>query len=298
MTLAEDLKKSARNVHSQYGEDGIVEWIFSRVGPGNKTCVEFGAWDGRNLSNTFNLVAHHGWKAIYIEADPNKFPALTQTAAVYPAITPVCSLVTAAGETALDNILARHAAPEEFDILSIDIDGDDYDVWEASVKYRPRLVIVEFNPTFPADFNYVDRGGRGFIGSSAAAFTALAARKGYGLLGSTATNLFFLRDDCFAALGAEPQALADVLDPQAACYAFLNYAGEFVFSNETMARRLRGVSYAQRLKTWARRISGMPTFYVLGQPHAQSSVALKFLRRLAALARGARHVPESVDTSL
>jgi hypothetical protein len=298
VTLANDLKNCARNVHSQYGEDGIVEWIFSRLAPGNKTCVEFGAWDGRNLSNTFNLVAHHGWKAIYIEADPHKFPALTKTAAAYPAITPVCSLVGSAGETALDNILTRHAAPEEFDVLSIDIDGNDYDVWEASVKYRPRLVIVEFNPTFPADFDYVDRGGRGFIGSSAAAFMTLAARKGYGLVGATATNLFFLRGDCFAALGGKPQTLADVLDPQATCYAFLNYAGEFVFSNETMARRLRGVSYAQRLKTWARRISGMPTFYVLGQPHAQSSAALKFLRRIAALARGARQVPESADTGL
>jgi len=298
VTLADDLKKFARNVHSQNGEDGIVEWIFSRVAPGSKTCVEFGAWDGRNLSNTFNLVAHHDWKAIYIEADPNKFPALTKTAAVYPAITPVRSLVTSAGETALDNILARHAAPEEFDILSIDIDGNDYDVWEASVRYRPRLVIVEFNPTFPADFNYIDSGGRGFIGSSAAAFTALAARKGYGLLGSTATNLFFLRDDCFAALGVKLQTLGDVLDPQAACYAFLNHAGEFVFSNETMARRLRGVSYARRLKTWARCVSGMPTFYVLGQPHAQSSVVLKFLRWLAALARGVRRMPESVDTGL
>ncbi|MGC1445941.1 MAG: hypothetical protein WA837_10785, partial [Xanthobacteraceae bacterium] len=133
MTLADDFKKLARDVHSQNGEDGIVEWIFSRVAPGSKTCVEFGAWDGRNLSNTFNLVAHHGWKAIYIEADLNKFPALTKTAAAYPAITPVCSLVTSAGETALDNILARHATPEEFDILSIDIDGDDYDVWKASV---------------------------------------------------------------------------------------------------------------------------------------------------------------------
>jgi Methyltransferase FkbM domain len=293
--LADDLKKFAHNVHSQYGEDGIIEWIFSRIAPGNRTCVEFGAWDGRNLSNTFNLVAHRGWKAIYIEADPNKFSALMKTAASYSAITPVCSLVTSAGETALDNILTRHEAPEEFDILSIDIDGNDYDVWEASVRYRPRLVIVEFNPTFPADFRYIDRGGYGFIGSSGFAFAELASRKGYGLLGATATNLFFLRDDCFAALGVEPQALGDVLDPQAACYAFLNYADELVFSNETMARRLRSVSYAQRLKTWARRISGTPTFYVLGQQHAQSTAVLKFLRWLAALARGARHVPESVD---
>ena len=149
--LADDIKKLERNVYSQYGEDGIVEWIFSRLAPGNKICVEFGAWDGRNLSNTFNLIAHHGWKAIYIEADPEKFPALQQTAAAYPAITPVRSLVTPAGDTALDAILRRHDVPEEFDLLSIDIDGNDYDVWDASTRYRPRLVIVEFNPTFPSN---------------------------------------------------------------------------------------------------------------------------------------------------
>jgi hypothetical protein len=289
-TPADDLKKFARNVFSQGGEDGIVEWIFSRLPPGNKICVEFGAWDGRNLSNTFNLVAHHGWKAIYIEADPNKFSALTKTVAAYPGITPVCSLVTAAGETALDNILARYSAPEKFDILSIDIDGNDYDVWEASVNYRPRLVIVEFNPTFPADFNYVDRGGRGFIGSSAAAFATLAARKGYALLGATATNLFFLREDCFAALALRPQALGELL-PQSPCYAFLNHAGEIVFSDEALARRLRGISYAQPLKTLARRLSGVPTFYALGQTHAQGNVMLKFLRWLAAMVAPIRAKP-------
>ena len=295
MTLADDIKKLERNIYSQYGEDGIVEWIFNRLAPGNKICVEFGAWDGRNLSNTFNLVAHHGWKAIYIEADPKKFPALQRTAAAYPAITPVRSLVTAAGDTALDAILHRHDVPEEFEILSIDIDGNDYDVWEASRRYRPRLVIVEFNPTFPAEFSYIDRDGRGFIGSSAAAFAALAARKGYGLLARTATNLFFVRDDCFPALGVAPQAVGDVLGTEAACYAFLNYAGEIVFSNEAMARRLSGVSYAEARKTWARRLSGAPTFYLLGEPHAAESAVLKFLRTIAALGRGRRGAAESVD---
>ena len=291
MTLADDLKKRQRNVYSQHGEDGIVEWIVSRIGPGSKTCVEFGAWDGRNLSNTFNLVAHHGWKAVYIEADPEKFSALRKTAEAYPGITPVQSLVTSSGETALDAVLRRSGVPEEFDILSIDIDGNDYDVWEASARYRPRLVIVEFNATFPRGFSYVDRGGRGFIGSSAAAFAALAARKGYGLLGRTETNLFFLRDECFPALGVAPQAVEDVLDGNAICYAFLNYAGEIVFSNEAVARRLRGVSYAEPLKTLARRLSGAPTFYLLGEAHASGGAMLKFLRRLAAIGRGRRDAP-------
>lgn len=297
LSLADQLKQRERNVYSQYGEDGIVEWIFGRLAPGNKTCVEFGAWDGRNLSNTFNLVAHHGWKAVYIEADPNKFPALQKTAIAFPAITAVCSLVTSAGDSALDEILRRCNVPEEFDILSIDIDGNDYDVWEASVRYRPRLVIVEFNSTFPGEFSYVDRGGRGFIGSSAAAFAALAARKGYGLLGRTATNLFFLRSDCFPALGVGPQAVADVVDRKDVCYALLNYAGEVVLSDEAMARRLRGVSYAKPLKTWARRLSGAPTFYLLGEPHASGGPVLKLLRRLARLARGLRIGSKSADVA-
>jgi hypothetical protein len=295
VTLADDLKKLERNAYSQNGEDGIVEWIFSRIAPRNKICVEFGAWDGRNLSNTFNLVAHHGWSGIYIEGDPVKFPALKKTAAAYPAITPICSFVASTGDSALDNILARHGIPAEFDILSIDIDGNDYDVWEATVRYRPTLVVVEFNPTFPAEFSYIDRDGRGFIGSSASAFSVLAAHKGYGLVGRTTTNLFYLRSEFFAALGVAPQKVEDVLDGQAACYAFVNYAGEIVFSNKTTARRLRGVTYVQPLKTWARRIAGAPTFYLLGEAHQDGGVVLKLVRWVASLLRAGRNMSQSAD---
>ncbi|MGB6797821.1 MAG: hypothetical protein WBE48_14975, partial [Xanthobacteraceae bacterium] len=52
--LADALKKLERNVYSQNGEDGVVEWVFSKIRPRHRICVEFGAWDGRNLSNTFN----------------------------------------------------------------------------------------------------------------------------------------------------------------------------------------------------------------------------------------------------
>jgi hypothetical protein len=297
LSLVDTLKKLERNVYSQNGEDGIIEWIFEKIPPRHRICVEFGAWDGRNLSNTFNLVAHHGWKAVYIEADPRKFEDLKRTAAAHPGIAPVCGRVSSSGDWSLDRILERQNIPEEFDLLSVDIDGSDYDVWEASVRYRPRLVIVEFNPTFPAQFAYVDRGGRGFIGSSAAAFAELAARKGYGLLGRTATNLLFLRNDCFAALGVAPQAVGDVFGNEAVSYAFFNYAGELVFSDAAMARQLRGVSYAHPLKSLARRLSGAPTFYVLGEPHAEGGTVLKFLRRLVALGRGARRTP-SADTGL
>ncbi len=284
MTLADDLKKLERNVYSQFGEDGIIEWVFSRITPRHRICVEFGAWDGRKLSNTFNLVVHHGWKAIHIEADPCKFRTLKTTAAAYPAITPVCSLVTAAGESSLDRILERQGVPDDFDLLSIDIDGNDYDVWEATVRFHPTLVVIEHNATFPPEFDYIDRGGRGFIGSSVASLNALASRKGYALLGCTATNSFFLLEPCFFTLGVKPQAVEQGLDRAATCHVFINHAGEFVFSNGAVADQLSGVAYARPLKTWVRRALGLPTFYALGEPHREGGAVLKFLRWIKSLA--------------
>src|ERR1700687_312128 len=91
-----DFKKLERNAYSQYGEDGIIDWGLSQTEPRHRICVEFGAWDGRTLSNTFNLVANHGWRAVYIEADARKFRVLQETAAAYPRIVPVHGLVEAA----------------------------------------------------------------------------------------------------------------------------------------------------------------------------------------------------------
>ena len=277
MTLAADLKTLRRDVYSQNGEDGVVEWVFGRIAPRHRVCVEFGAWDGRNLSNTFNLVAHHGWKAVYIEADPRKFEDLKKTAAAYPGIAPVCCRVAASGESSLDRILERQNIPDDFDLLSIDIDGNDYDVWEAMTRFQPAMVIVEHNMSFPPELKFIDRGGNAFMGSSAAAFTDLAARKGYGLLGSADANLFYLREPHFSALGVTPQSVA-ALDHQPACYVLFNYADEAVFSDPLPARKLRHVSYARRLKTWIRRLARVPTFYVLGDPHREGGPVLKFLR--------------------
>jgi hypothetical protein len=284
LTVA-DFKKLQRNVYSQNGEDGIIEWVFSRLTPRHSICVEFGAWDGRNLSNTFNLVAQHGWSAVYIEADQRKFRALRKTAAAYPSITPVCSAVATSGESSLDRILARHDIPKDFDLLSIDIDGNDYGVWEAAVLFHPTLVIVEFNPTFPAAFSYIDRDGREFIGSSAAALAALASDKGYGLLGRCGPNLFFLRENCFSILGVEPQAIDNALGHSTGCYVFLNYAGEIVFSDAGMAKRLRAVTYAQPWKSLVRRAFRLPTFYVLGETRRTDGFLLNMLRWVSAVFR-------------
>jgi len=281
-----DLTAIARDVYSQYGEDGVIEWVFERLPARHRVCVEFGAWDGRNLSNTFNLVENRGWKAVYIEADSRKFLDLKKTATAYPAIRPIHSLVSTTGPCSLDALLERERVPVDFDLLSIDIDGNEYDVWESTTRFMPRLVVIEHNATFPTGFEFIDRGGRGFIGSSAASLCALAARKGYGLLGANIANLFFLRQEDFAVLGVRPRDVGEVPTLYEACYVLFNNAGEVVLSNAAVARKLRGVRYAQRRKTWTRRLLWLPTLYALGEPHRQGGAVLNVLRRLNSLIRG------------
>ncbi len=88
------------NTYSQNGEDGVIKEILRRIGldnDGNRWCVEFGAWDGKHLSNTFLLVESHKWNAIYIEGDAEKFRALQETARVISKISPVPSMVGGGG---------------------------------------------------------------------------------------------------------------------------------------------------------------------------------------------------------
>lgn len=282
---AEEFKKLERDVYSQNGEDGVIDWLFRQIEPRHRICVEFGAWDGRTLSNTFNLVKHNGWKAVYVEADARKFRALEKTAAAHPKIAPVHCLVAAAGDNSLDCILKRQNIPEDFDLLSIDVDGADYDIWEGMTRFRPALVVIEHNPWIPPGIEYIDRGAQTFMGSSATSLAGLAVTKGYGLLGCTFGNSFFLRNDIFNALNTQPQTIDNAFDRSVICNVYLNHAGEIVFSNEATASSLRGVVYASFAKTFVRWLFRMPTLYVLGQPYPKESTLLKLLRRMISMVR-------------
>ena len=191
------LQKFKRNVYSQNGEDGVVKEIINRLDLNNKKnlwCCEFGAWDGRHSSNTFVLVERCDFNAIYIEGDKNKFKHLLKTAKQFPKIIPI-NLVVERNElsiNSLDNILLKTKIPKDFDILSIDIDSYDLDVWESLKNYKPKIVIIEINSSILPGI--LQRHDSKTQGNSFSSTLSVAKNKGYKLVCHLG-NCIFVRED-------------------------------------------------------------------------------------------------------
>lgn len=249
------LARFARNVVSQFGEDGIIEEIFARIGDGATYCVEFGAWDGKHLSNTWNLWHNLGWSAVLIEGHEERFETLRQETHAFPKVTAVNVYVAASGEHNLDRILSDCGAPSNFDLLSIDIDGDDYYVFESLRNFLPRLVILEFNPTIPPELDIVQSPGE-YFGASARAMVRLAETKGYTLACMTETNCFFVNNSEFRLLGVEQPTLESVFPRNNLTYVINTYDGLTLLNRKpTYSPPLTPLSSGGFLREAVRRIS-------------------------------------------
>ena len=188
----------AKNVFSQAGEDGILGTVLETIDTTDKWCVEFGAWNGQNLSNTCNLIDNCGYSAVLIEADRRRFADLLARHGKNPNVIALNQVVGFSAADGLDFILASLPIPKEFDLLSIDIDGNDYHVWKAVTAYTPKVVCIEFNPSIPTELEFVQPANPGVNqGASLLAITRLAAQKGYELVAATAFNAIFVRSQYF-----------------------------------------------------------------------------------------------------
>ncbi|HEY3775421.1 MAG TPA: hypothetical protein VGL69_20630 [Solirubrobacteraceae bacterium] len=205
------LKPFEANVTSQAGEDGVIARALELLGERDGWCVEFGAFDGREASNTYSLIASHGYSAVLIESDPVRFASLRATHRDRPAVHTLQRMVGFDGEDSLDRLLADTPAPIDFDLLSIDIDGNDYHAWEAVREYRPKLVVIEFNPTIPNEVDFVQpRAPAVRQGASLTAIARLAREKGYRLVHATTLNGVFVDERYFDRFGVaddSPSAL-------------------------------------------------------------------------------------------
>lgn len=190
-----------KDVVSQDGEDGIIEALFSIIKPKNKYCVEFGAWDGKYFSNTWNLVTNQQWHGLFIEGNADKYKELTKTYAGNDNTTCLNRFVELSGQDSLDALLKEAGAPLDLDFLSIDVDGMDYFIWESLIHYRPRVLVIEFNPSVPNDIAFVQAKSNAINqGCSLLSLIHLGKTKGYELVCCTGWNAFFVEKECYSLL--------------------------------------------------------------------------------------------------
>lgn len=172
----------AAREHSQYGEEGIFQALFAKIGTANRWCLECGAGDGVTLSNTKRF-RDQGWSAVLIEADGSEFAKLTQHASA----TVHCVHRKVSGND-LDVLLTEVGAPTDMDLGVIDVDGIDWYLWNEMIVYRPRVMMVECNhhdhPVPPVG---ASSGQAGFT-----AIVELGKAKNYVPVIRTAVNVIFV----------------------------------------------------------------------------------------------------------
>lgn len=182
-----DVNFFEKKIYSQFGEDGAINFIFSVIGYTNQFFVEIGVGNGTEC-NTRNLL-ENGWKGIMIDTIENN-PAFIKKEHVIA--------------ENVNNILEKYNVPKEIDLLSIDIDFNDYWVWKAITVTKPRVVVIEYNSTFPPDVSkvvdYDPEGGAtwtSYYGASLLAYTKLGKSKGYDLVAceNAGVNAFFILHD-------------------------------------------------------------------------------------------------------
>lgn len=216
----------AENVYSQYGEDGIIEKIFAIIGTTTRLCVEFGAWDGLHLSNTRNLWTN-GWKAVLIEGDKEKFVQLIENTKGYACLALDALVGIDDQRDSLEYVLRTNKIAETIDLLSIDVDGNDYYIFESLKNIRPRVIVCEYNPTMPY---YMDiyAPSNNYFGCSVAALNRVAATKGYRLISTTVTNCFYVLEEEYERFADYETDLDKVANRTGLNYIVTSYAGDYL----------------------------------------------------------------------
>ncbi|MDR1759207.1 MAG: hypothetical protein LBR60_01625 [Fibrobacter sp.] len=207
-------------VYSQNDEDGMIEEIFNRIGTTNKIFVEFGVQNG--LESNGHFLLHKGWKGLWIEGSKKhckdirilfKKPIEEKQLAI------TNNFITAEN---INEIISKYFTEPQIDLLSIDIDGNDYHIWKAIQCTSPRVVVIEFNSKFPPHFEWVmpynpthvwDK--TDYFGASLKSFEILGNELGYQLVGTNlnGTNAFFVKKELAKTLFATPATAENLYNP-------------------------------------------------------------------------------------
>lgn len=228
-----DINLHEKKIYSQNGEDGIIEFIFSRIGTTNKFFVEFGVEDGVMCNSRYLL--KKGWSGLMMDAGfwkkegwrylvkracllilKMKWKKFTQHGWAFlksienvrhsKDFQPYIKKEIVTMEN-IQSLFQKYNVPKNFDLLSIDIDYNDYWIWEAITDYYPRVVVIEYNSSLPPtesrvvpynpEIFIVEELSTNYFGASLLALEKLGRAKGYTLVGcdSHGINAFFCKSE-------------------------------------------------------------------------------------------------------
>jgi hypothetical protein len=195
-----DLAPFELRVFSQNGEDGVIAELVRRAGAPGRFFVEFGIGPGLE-GNCVALAQLLGWSGLFIEPSDDAYGGLARRFAGHPGVRTEHAGVTPDN---VEELFARAGVPAEPDVLSIDVDGNDYWIWAALESFRPRIVVIEYNGALDHARRLVQPldpdsayDGTDFYGASLGALRALGESKGYRLAHTdlAGVNAFFVRSD-------------------------------------------------------------------------------------------------------
>lgn len=204
-SVIDDFAEIEFSAFSQWGEDGIIDWIISRLPSIPKIFIEFGV-ENYQEANTRLLIQLRNWRGLIIDgSEKNIRDIKSQDISWRHHLLSLCEFVTRSN---INQLICGAGMKGEIGLLSIDIDGNDYWVWQALSIINPAIVICEYNAVlgdvYPIAVPY--RGGfyrtrahysNLYFGASLPALIYLAREKGYTFIGTCTAgcNAFFVRDD-------------------------------------------------------------------------------------------------------
>lgn len=214
------LTLSGYKVYSQCDEDGMIREIFRRIGETGKTFVEFGVGDG--LENNTLALLFEGWKGLWIDGSEKLTSRIRE--GLKDTIETGRLTVTNAFITKenINELISSSIDEGEVDLLAIDMDGNDFHVFESISCINPRVVVIEYNAKFPPPVHYCmayDKGhkwsGDDNFGASLKFLEEGFREKGYCLVGCSLTgaNAFFVRQDLVADRFLEPYSAERHYEP-------------------------------------------------------------------------------------
>jgi hypothetical protein len=214
-----DVDTLSKGIYSQGAEEAILDRVFALCPPRRRFCVEFGASDGLRNSNTAHLLRDGGWSGVLIEGSRYRFDKLHDH---YQDASHVRLVQATVQPDTVERVFGEADVPTDLDLVSIDIDGNDYWVWRAIERYRPQVVIVEYNPYYEPPQRWVMTfnpshvwDGSTYYGASLESLAALAKLKGYELIccDRNGNNAFFVEQSLYARFGLPTNAAQALYRP-------------------------------------------------------------------------------------